>query len=479
MQEVGALQPPVSREWTPIVALLALAAIVVAASAAFGPLFVLPIFGVLFLALVFARPEYGIALFLSTFLTTYPPVLQGSGLLTINNVLGGIFTIFLTHRVYQEGDWWFIRRPEIQILAFIALTFYLSERFNAPDPRELQLVGQLELAENLRTFVNRVAFTVFFINFVRTPGHVRLIYLLALVLMVYTSVVGEQSVLAGTGFKGYRASVEASSQVGVISAAANPNRLAMFAILAAVGLWYLAQSWRKTLVTLLVVPVIGILALAVFMAASRSGLLGLGVGALAIVVDEGIDIRKIITYAVAAALLLVLVVEFVPQKSIDRITNVSSESGEGAGSLERRSYTWGMALELFEENPFLGVGMGNWGVVRFVRDPARTTASPHSSYLLVLVEGGIFCLGGFLVLLWYTWRNFRFAESYVTDPEFPLANLAWIVKALRVSLIVLVFFSIVADLFQLVTLFWLVALSIVIRRLVEQTLVQEMPAHAS
>ncbi len=471
------MQPSVGREWTPVVALLVLAAIVVVASAAFGPLFVLPIFGLLFLALVFARPEYGIALFLSTFLTTYPPVLQGSGLLTINNVLGGIFTIFLTHRVYQEGDWWFVRRPEVKLLGFIALMFYLSGRFNAPDPRELQLVGTLDLAENLRTFVNRVAFTVFFICFIRTPGHVRMIYLIALGLMVYTSLAGEQAVLAGGGFKGYRAAVGAGSQVGVISSAANPNRLAMFAILAAVGLWYLAQSWKRTLVTLLTVPVIGILALAVFMAASRSGLLGLGVGALAILIDEGLDIRKLLTYAVAALLLMVLVVQFVPQKSLDRITNVSSESGEGSGSLERRGYTWGIAFDLFKENPFLGVGMGNWGVVRFVRDPARTTASPHSSYLLALVEGGIFCLGGFLALLWYTWRNFRFAEFYVTDPRFPLANLAWIVKALKVSLVVLVFFSIVADLWQLVILFWLVALSIVIRRLVEQSLFQAMPAY--
>jgi len=71
----------------------------------------------------------------------------------------------------------------------------------------------------------------------------------------------------------------------------------------------------------------------------------------------------------------------------------------------------------------------------------------------------------------------RFAESYVTDPRFPLANLAWIVKALKVSLLVLIFSSLVADLWQLVILFLLVGFGIVIRRLVEQTLLHEMPAY--
>jgi O-antigen ligase len=473
LQEVGVLHRPTSFQWTPFLALLVLAGIVVAASAIFGPLFVLPIFGLLFMVLVFARPEYGIALLLSTFLMTYT-VMQGSGLLTLNNVLGGIFTIILTYRLYQEGDWWFVRRPEIQLLAFIALMFYVSDRLNAPDPRYFLLLGPLpELAENLRTFVNRVAFTVFFINFIRTPGHVRMIYVLALGLMVYTSLAGEQAVLAGGGVRGYRAGVAIERmQAGIIVSAANPNRLAMFAILAAVGLWYLAQSWRKTAVTVVTLPVIGVLALAVFMAASRSGLLGLVVGAVAIALDEGIDLRKLFMIVIAGLFVMVLVVQFVPQKNIDRITNFSAESGEGSSSLQRRSYTWKIALDLFQENPFLGVGMGNWGVVRFVKDPARTSASPHSSYLLALVEGGSFCLAGFLALLWCTWRNFRFAESYVTDPEFPLAHLAWIVKALKISLLVLVFFSLVADLWQLVILFWLVGLSIVIRRLVEQTLVQ-------
>jgi O-antigen ligase len=474
-------------EAAPLIALLAIGLLIAVSSVMFGPLAVMPIFGVLFFVVVMARPEYGIALFLSTFLMSYPAVLRGAGYLTINNVLGGIFTILLTYKIYREGDWWFARRPEIVLLGFITLTFYLSGRFNGPDPQRLSLLGSTAAfpADNLRTFANRVAFTVFFINFIRRPTHVRMIYVLALALMIYTGLTGVQNVLGGAGFKGFRAAVGAAGgvgrQAGVITAAANPNRLAMFAILGIVGLWYLMQSLRTRVVATLAIPIIGLLALAVFMTASRSGLLGLGVATTMIAVSERITLRGTLSLVLAFLLVMVLVVQLVPQKNLERITNLpgteSGETGEGSGSLQRRGYTWEIAFELFRESPFLGVGVGNWAVVRFLTDPARATGAPHSSYLLALVEGGLFCLCGFLGLLWRTWRNFRFAERYVSDPQSPLADLAWIVRAGKTSLAVLVFFSVFADLWQLVILFWLVGLSIVVQRLVEQTRLRNVPAY--
>ncbi len=86
-------------------------------------------------------------------------------------------------------------------------------------------VGQ---TESVRTFISRVAFVVFFINFVRTPEHVRMIFVLALAFMVVSAFTGMQGALTGGGLYGGRA---AAAQ-GVIQAAYNPNRLAMFSILA-------------------------------------------------------------------------------------------------------------------------------------------------------------------------------------------------------------------------------------------------------
>jgi O-antigen ligase len=457
-----------------VIALVVLAAIFATGTALAGPLAVLPIFGLLFVAVVVARPEYGIALFLSTFLMTYPQALQGSGFLTINNVLGGLFLVLLTYKVYHEDDWWFLGNREIQICLLIILIYYLASTFNSPDPHLYELLGEQEnKAANLRTFINRVLFMVFFVNFIRRPEHVRMIYLLALAFMVASALTGVQGVLSGGGLYGYRA----STQAALIASAFNPNRLAMFAVLAIAGLWYLRRTPQLPGLRMLILPTIGVLALAVFMTASRSGLMGLIVGSLAILIDERANLRSIFSFAVAGLLLAMLVMQFVPERSLERIVRLpgteAAETGEGSGSLERRGRTWEVAFDIFLDNPLLGIGMGNWEVARFVKDPARSTTAPHSSYLLCLVEGGIFCLASFIWLLWRTWGNFRFAEKWINNADTRLYDLLWIVKGAKVSLWVLIFFSFFADLWQLVILFWLVGLGIVFRRLVEQEQMEE------
>jgi len=444
-----------------------------------GPLALLPVFGAFMVGVVVARPAYGIALFLSTFLMAYPRWLQGSGYLTINNALGGVFLLLLVYQVYRHQDWWFLKAREIQVLGFVVLVFFLSERLNGPDPQKVELLGAgFYFAEGLRMFVNRAAFLVFLIVFIRTPAHLRMLVLVALVFMVVTALTGVQGVLRGGGFGGYRAAAQASDLVvgpgALIRSAANPNRLAMFAVLAITSLWYLMQTLRVSAVRLVIVPTLALLALAVFMSASRSGLLGLLVCAVAIMADGRFDLGKILSIGLAGALLMILVVQFVPERSLERLTNLpgtsAAETGEGSGSLDRREGSVSIALELVRDNPLLGVGMGNWQVARFLRDPARATGSPHNSYLLALVEGGPFALLGFLLLLWWTWQNLRFAESFVSNPFSPLAELTWIVKSSKVSLLVLVFYSMVADLWNLVILFMLVGFGIVMRRLVEQAM---------
>jgi O-antigen ligase len=105
-------------------------------------------------------------------------------------------------------------------------------------------------------------------------------------------------------------------------------------------------------------------------------------------------------------------------------------------SVTGRTEDYQVAFRVFADNPILGVGMGNWAVARFLKDPGYAAGSPHNSYLLALVEGGIFCLLGFLALIWFTWSNLRFCERYVSHPDSPLYNLTWIVKSAKVSLLV-------------------------------------------
>ena len=469
MQAAGTPPQSLLRTVAPPLLLVAIGVAVALGTATAGPIAFLPVFGVLFVVLVALRPEYGIALFLSTFLTRYPAWLAGSGFLTINNVLGALFLLLLSYKVYRDQDWWFLRSRELRVLLLVVAVYWVAERFNSPDIHYAELVGLYgHAAGTLQLFVNRCFFVLFFVNFIRTPAHVRMIYWLALGFMVVTALAGIQSILEGAGAYGYRATTGGE----FIYEAINPNRLAMFAILAIAGLWYNMRRMRTGL-NYLIVPVIVVLAFTVLLTASRSGLLGLLVCALAITIDERFGFRTLFNFGLALLLLMTMAIQFVPEKNLERITNLpgtTAASDLGSGSVERRQYVWGIAYELFLQSPIVGVGMGNWDVARFLHDPKRSTGSPHSSYLLALVEGGIFALALMLYLLWCTWDNLRWAERYLVDPRFPLASLAWVVKAAKASLLVLIFFSLFADLWQLVILFWLVGLSIVIRRMVEQVL---------
>ncbi len=468
MQSVGSFPRSSEQALLPVVLFVLLGSGIGLGSYILGGAALVILAGLILAGIVVSRPHYGIAVFLSTFLITYPAALAGRGFLTINNVLGLVFLVLLAYRVYRERDWSFLTTPEIQLLGFTVLMYYLSGRLNGPDPLTLHLLGQEELsAANMRIYANRVAFTLFFIVFIRSPDHVRMIYLLGLTFMVMSALTGVQAVLQGGGLYGYRATTEAR----LVAAAYNPNRLAMLAVLSVAGLWYLRRTMRLPGVRSALLLAIAVMALAVFMTASRSGLLGLSVCVAAILVDERVSLRTLLNYLFGALLLIVLVAQFVPERSLERITNLPGTQqaavGEGAGSLERRSRSWEIAWQLFLESPFLGVGAGNWEVARFLKDPARSTAAPHSSYLLALVEGGLFCLAAFLVLFWRTWRNFVLADRWLSShPESGLYDLLWIVKACKASFVAFLFFSLFADLWQFVLLFWLVGLGVVLRRLI-------------
>ena len=120
-----------------------------------------------------ARPELGICLFITTMLLTNPDVLQGIGLLTPNNVLGLAFSVLLLVRLYGGQDPWFLWEKELWILFFLFVWFLLTTgvaEFTLPHLRYPLIVDKhaaghdLTLLE-LKNFDSRVAFVVFFVNF--------------------------------------------------------------------------------------------------------------------------------------------------------------------------------------------------------------------------------------------------------------------------------------------------------------------------
>ena len=97
--------------------------------------------------------------------------------------------------------------------------------------------------------------------------------------------------------------------------------------------------------------------------------------------------------------------------SMDQIKyhlNADSKLGWGKeyNEQEDRLYMWRGAIQIFIENPIMGVGTGGFPVVFQERgDPDWPhVAHPHNNFLYMAVSFGVV---GILALIWFFWEIFR------------------------------------------------------------------------
>jgi O-antigen ligase len=171
-----------------------------------------------------------------------------------------------------------------------------------------------------------------------------------------------------------------------------------------------------------------------------------------------------------AALAAFLISELVPQETFERLTNIpgitTAADSAGGGSLERRRHTLNIALQIVRDNPVIGIGVGNWEVERFERDPTRSVAVPHNSYLLTWAEGGIFCLAAYLALFWGTVSRLGAISANPTVmARVQRDGLDWVVNALRTCIVSFTVFSLFADLWESIIFYLLIGEAAVLARL--------------
>lgn len=183
---------------------------------------------------------------------------------------------------------------------------------------------------------------------------------------------------------------------------------------------------RRYALFVLAVAAIGATVMALFFSLSRGAWIGV---AAALVVTTIIRSKRAALLALAGASLLAL---FVLLGQLNLIPDVVSARFSGVGdyfgfvdvrgvavndanfALVERMAHWQAALGMFDDHPWLGVGIGNYAAVY----PAYALphwddplGHAHNYYLNVLAESGIVGLGAYLVLwgaiFWAAWRSVR------------------------------------------------------------------------
>jgi len=413
-------------------------------------------------AIIFARPEVGILLFLASFFVTYGGFIPTEGRFTPNNILGVLFSVLLVVKIYQERNLSFLKDKVLQVFFVLVLFQHL---FSSIVERELfnpfpQLDETSRMLHNLTT---RFVFLIFFVNFIRTLRDVRLVLwtLFGIILMSAVSGVLNAFMGAGFGIGGYRAAADWG-----ISAAGNANRLAFFCVFGIALIWHYKEAVRSRLFSLLFTAAVPGLAIGALLTASRSGLLNLFVLVTLLTTEGRFSLKRQLYLIFSVALIIFLASDFLSHTHLERLTNVvplDSTVAKGTSSTEKRLTTVIQGWKIAAENPILGIGIGNFRWVRLQK--FGTAGPPHNSYLLALTEGGIPLLVLYLLLFRLSMKNLLQAERESKDVETRL-----IARGLRIGLICFLFFSVFADFWFNIMTFILVGLAIVLKRLQEEEL---------
>ncbi|MFN8643958.1 MAG: O-antigen ligase family protein [Candidatus Binatia bacterium] len=466
----------------PVVGSVALAAV----SATAGPeMLIATLVALVAVTIVATRPTWGVATLLTLLMVQYGSrryeregvagiislLPGGAGLLTVNNLLGLFLALLMFYEIYRDNNWSFLRSRPLHLVILITAVLALSDFMSGIDPSQFDQIG-LSMStgqDPIRLLVSRALFLVLFIFFVRRPRDVRLLIAVFVGLAVITAWSGAQASFVGGG-RPEIADYRAGGTEVLIQSTQNPNRLALVCTIALVMIWTYAQAdvvrrWR-----LLALAACLLMVLTVFLSASRGGLIGMSVAGLMLFVRVRGGSGGVLYLLAALTIGAVLISEMVPPEAFERLGNLPGlsrddgmGSAEGEGSLQRRSYTYKLGVELWEKAPIIGVGPGNWPLVRFMNDPLRSAAAPHSSYLQALVEGGVVSLALYLALFAIAVRDLVRCER---SPEAMAAakrdGLDWVVAATRICLITLMVFSLFADLWYLVFAYFLIGLACVL-----------------
>ncbi len=179
---------------------------------------------------------------------------------------------------------------------------------------------------------------------------------------------------------------------------------------------------------------------------SRSGLLGLAIGALILAIPyRGYLKRRELLVPFGAVIALIVAIVIVRWDFFDRVITARTQTSRAAASPHFLVYEF--IPDVLSTNPFFGLGLNNFAVYyEFVT--GREDFGPHSFYVATIVETGL--VGAALIAVFVLWifrrlnaaRRLGIALAAVGDPlAARVRPLAWgMMAALAATLVANVFY---------------------------------------
>lgn len=351
-------------------------------------LFIEPFAGLLnYLAFLYIRPQ------------DFMPQLQGAPVMLMLGA--GTAALVILHQAVRKRALVFARAPQHLFVLWVYVAILASR----------MAMGHVRGAfEATLDFVPTLVMYFLFVELTTTATRVRVVFHTITHLTLALAVQGIVQRFTGMGFGGQEAYKGRIQAVGIFS---DPNDLALV-INTVLPLTVLTMLQSRSVLARLYNALVScVFVYAVFLTASRGGLLCLGVMAMLISYRK---FGKIVGVAGGVAIMAALVVLG------PRMNTISTEEASSYGRLE----AWSLAMDLFKGSPLFGIGYGHFMDYHF-----RTA---HNSYLLCTAELGFFGLYPWLMMFFISHRNTRFVERELIRTG--QRSFATCVHAAHVSLLV-------------------------------------------
>ena len=388
-----------------------------------------------------ARPHWGIlAIFVLVIFRIDPARIGPFG---TSELLAAPLMLPLALEFVRDRGVWAWRIPQVRLLVGIGGVLLVATEWSLLMHPPPPFPGQEGAWSTLILFGQQLLFLLYLVYFIKTPRH--LVYAVVVVLLMILAAAVDSLDLLGAGHGGERARVSQGW-------AANSNRLAFLCVWGTALAWSLRfkgpRGWWRPLT---LAPLLG-LPITTLMTGSRNGLLQLTLlGALILLEQrQWSPAHRSRAFALMViATLLVLAVA--PSAMMQRASNFDE------ASLSDRISTHQAGIVMVAEHPIFGIGPGNF----HWRNRVATghAMSTHDSYLWAATAGGPLLLVLYLALFYRTYRMLRTVERW--GPR----QFAWLATALRFNLIVLMAFSMSADLWLTHPFYLLLGLAIVLFRM--------------
>ena len=207
----------------------------------------------------------------------------------------------------------------------------------------------------------------------------------------------------------------------------NPNDLAFAIVLSLPFAFAFMISARNALVKVAYLGGMLIMAVTIFLTASRAGFIDLVISGSVALYFFAIKGKR--TYLLVATVLVgVVVMGAFGGRLYDRFSALSGDSAteqSAYGSYEDRKYLMFRALQAIEHYPILGIGVRNFPTWSLIWHDV------HMTYLQICAEGGIAVLVIYLMFFWRGFKNLKILrQAKNLDPDIVL-----FIGALQASLV--------------------------------------------